>query len=216
MDTDIIIESNVPIDNENIVVESEVPVIEESSLSVKKEIASSEANINLFVVIIVLFMGIGVALNWALLYLVRKKDNVDYQQEMQIALATAILDLIFTLILIFGLFVVWRYRRWNYISHVDRITYIVWLILTIMTFITMVINFWTFSNLTGTITAADLDNAKKSVVWSAAVFTTGVGVTIGIYAIRGFRAQIDNGLFYRSFRAMKEVRMKNAIQRYKV
>lgn len=189
--------------------------MEDTPTDVRHEMKTEETRISLFIIIMVLFMITGAALNWILLYLIKfKKDNTNYEQSMQMALATSIINLIFLVILVFGLFIVWRYRRWNYVSYMDRVTYIVWLLLTVITFITTVINFWTFGKLNGTITAADLDNAREGALWGASIFTSGVFITICVYAIRGYRAQLDNGLFYRSFRAMREARIENAYQKY--
>ena len=184
-------------------------------IGIKKQIGEDGIRANMFIVIIVLFMLIGMALNWALLYLVRfKENNVNFEQEMELVLATSILNLIFTVILVFGLFIVWRYHRWQYISHMDRVTYVTWLILTITTTITTAFNFWTFSNLSGTITTQNIENSKTGALWGSVIFTVGVIIVICIYAIRGYRAQVDNGLFTRSIKALKNSRYNESIQKY--
>lgn len=172
------------------------------------------SNLNWFAIVMVLFMGAVTALNWSLLYLLEFKKSTNFDQEMKIALALSIIALVFLILLIFGLFVVWRYDRFAYISHMDRVTYVAWLVLTITTFISMVMNFWTFAKLQGTITQEDLDNARKGSLWAATIFTSGVAFVIAIYAIRGFKAQQDNGLFYRSIQAMKEKRKIDASRQF--
>lgn len=182
---------------------------------VEHEIKEGGQRMNLFIIIIVLFMCAGLGLNWALLYLLKfKANNIGFEKEMQLALSTAIINLVFTVVLVFGIFIVWRYNRWEFISHVDRVTYVIWLVLTLTTFISTIMNFWTFSKLSGTITTGDLNDAKNGALWGSTVFTAGVFITIVVYAIRGYRAQVDNGLFHRSIRAMREARLNNAIEKY--
>tara|TARA_R110002020_G_scaffold424124_1_gene633297 strand:- start:277 stop:852 length:576 start_codon:yes stop_codon:yes gene_type:complete len=182
---------------------------------VEYEIKEGGQRMNLFIIIIVLFMCTGLGLNWTLLYLLKfKANNIGFEKEMQLALSTAIINLVFTVVLVFGIFIVWRYNRWEFVSYVDRVTYVIWLVLTLTTFISTIMNFWTFSKLSGTITTGDLNDAKNGALWGSTVFTAGVLITIVVYAIRGYRAQVDNGLFHRSIRAMREARLNNAMEKY--
>ncbi len=179
-----------------------------SSLTVKEKIFRDNLNANYFVSIIIVFVLTNLSLNWTLLYALRFQNSTAYERLMKVALSVAILDLVFLMVLIFALFIVWRYDHWEYISQTDRVTYVVWLILTATTFIAAVINFWTYANLKGTITDEKLKNAKDGALWATSIFTAGFTVIILTYAIRGYKSQLDNGLFVRNIKAMKEARMK--------
>lgn len=172
--------------------------------------------INMFVAIVVFFLLAGIALNWTTLYLVRFKQDGNYEQQKQYCLITSIIDTVFLVILIFGLFAVWRYDRWHYISNADRVTYFVWLLMTCLVFATVGLNFWTYSNLNDERPEEKLDNIKLTTLIASILFTTGFAVAMGVYAVRGFHAQQEQGLFMRSIREMKEVRAMTAGIKYKV
>lgn len=162
-------------------------------------VLSRLSSIQFFTILLVLLLAIVFAFDWWLYYLLNIRDPSDETSAKRVAISVSVMSLLLFLIFVSGMWMIWKYDRWDLVRPADKVCYLTCFASTAVVLINVVVNWFIVGRLVNDpITNIDLNNAKLASRWAAGLATAVPILLMFIYAIRGWQAQIDSNLFVKT------------------